>query len=479
MKKFLIALLCLLLIGAMFSGCVATRNEDEEEAELQEILNSVDFDADSSYKGTLNIAMNEEPSEISIMNTFVEEFNKQYPNIKVKITNYASSGYFGSLSSLHAAALNSGNFSGLPDVFWTAQDTSIEQSELGMLMPISLFDEKDDSFTFDSLVNSMVEACTVGDRIYMMPRDYNQVTTYVNVELFENTTGLDIDDYLDHAMTVEEMEEIMKLFEGKTNEKGEPLYAFDIYWNWESILWPLVKSNGGELIEVTEDGAVSAALESQETFEAYRKVKEWAMKNYITPLGSASCAMFANGRAAFATHSRPVMSDLLGYGNIQTLQAIPFPQLGEEYWVGAGSSGYGMYRYAAHPTEAWLFLKSIVSQASQNAFCASGAGVPILKDMISDKNSSFMTYTGEHLALNFNNAAFIYKYDTNSCTPMDYKKHLPVSSLTSVMNYFQESIVNAVNYTTAQNYTDKERGIWRYLRSCDANVNNQIAQGSK
>ena len=62
---------------------------------------------------------------------------------------------------------------------------------------------------------------------------------------------------------------------------------------------------------------------------------------------------------------------------------------------------------------------------------------------------------------------------------MDYKKDLPVSALTSVMNYFQESIVNAVNYTTAQNYTDQERGIWRYLRSCDANIDEQIAKGSK
>ena len=479
MKRFLVIVMCILMICGVFSGCVATRNAEEDEAELQEVLDSVDFDADSSYTGTLNIAMNEEPSEISIMNIFVEEFKKEYPNITVNIKNYASSGYFGSLSSLHATAMNSGDYSGLPDVFWTAQDTSIEQSQLGMLMPINLFDERDDSFSFDTLVDSMVDASTIGDRIYIMPRDYNQVTVYVNVELFENTTGLKIDDYLDYAMTVQEMEEIMQLFSGKTNEKGEALYAFDIYWNWESILWPLVKSNGGKVVEVAEDGTVSAALESQETFDAYALIKKWAMNNYITPLGSGACSMFANGRAAMTIHSRPIMSDLLGYGNIQTLQAIPFPQLGEEYWIGAGSSGYGMYRYANHPTEAWLFLKLIVSRTSQDAFCASGAGVPILKEMIADENSSFMTYTNEHLAKNFNNKAFIYKYDTNSCTPMDYKKDLPVSALTSVMNYFQESIVNAVNYTTAQNYTDQERGIWRYLRSCDANIDEQIAKGSK
>lgn len=465
MKHFKITavLLGFIIIAASLFGCGFMKKNSDLDKEMSAIIQNTKFDVSSDYKGELVIARNMESGEITNLKAFIDTFKVKYPNIKVTEQEYPSANYVTTLQSENAAANNSGNYKNMFDVFWTAENEMPSYVTLDMLMPLDYFDREDDSFSTDGLVDSMVADSSLDGHMYVMPRDYNQLVMYYNKDLFD-AANVAVPSSTE-SMSTEQFASMLESLQTYLTAQGDAnYYSLDAYWNWESLLWPYVKSFGSELI-TKNDGKTVCNYQSDATLEAYTKLKEMQIARYIPNAGNSAMGLFGMGNAALGIHSRAVLTSLLDANVVKNIGVAPLPQFGKEYYIGAGCSGYGMYRHAPHTTEAWLFLKHIVSQEGQEEFGKTGNGVPVLKSALADKNASWCTFTHANLVNEFDHNAYVYAMGTDAVTSTrDYKQYLAPAQIYKVKTEFQNSVQYILNYTGVDNYLDKDAGIPYYIK---------------
>ncbi|MCI8595389.1 MAG: extracellular solute-binding protein [Clostridia bacterium] len=480
-KKTFRTVLCALCCALMCFSAVACNSNvfrfDEEELDkvMNEVLDTVDFTADESYAGTLRIVTNQEPDQITIMNALLGGFKKKYPSITVDYKNYPSAGYKDTLTNMNSACTLNGKYDTFPDVFWASNTDVTEYQSLDMLMPVDYFDGRDDSFDFGNLVKIMVDDCKVGEHVYLMPRDSDRMVMYYNKDFLAKAGVSEEELHPDRALTKSEFLALMEKCTGVKNDDGKDVSALDAFWNWESLLWPLLHAYGGSVVK-EENGVTTSALNSPETLETYKFIKELNIKGYMTEGGTGNYWRFKNKLSVFLFGVRATLTDLAA--NVSNIGVVPMPNLHDDesrYFVGTGCSGYAMYRHAANPTAAWLFQKYVASEEGQNAISATGNNIPVLKKLFDDENAVWRNVTVNGDA-SFNHDAYIYKYDTASLTAQTGYRELikPITAIKEVSKAFEDSIKYVLQNTTADDYLDEKNGIPKFLRSYHRDINNAI-----
>ena len=125
------------------------------------------------------------------------------------------------------------------------------------------------------------------------------------------------------------------------------------------------------------------------------------------------------------------------------------PNFGGEYAVGAGCSGYAMYKNCAHGTEAWQFLKHVVSIEGQNAYSETGDCVPVRTSLLTDPTATWRTCLPEKLGSDFNHDAFIYKMDEAACSVNDFYPYVPFAAQAYVTARIEEAFKSCISGSTA------------------------------
>lgn len=103
----------------------------------------------------------------------------------------------------------------------------------------------------------------------------------------------------------------------------------------------------------------------------------------------------------------------------------------ENSYIGMGCTGYAVTSQCVAEKRdlAWDFLKFVMSESGQDAFCRSGAGIPVLKKMAEDPEAAFRRYLPGR-----NHDAFI-RFDDRDLPMTEYldgveaSKHLAVRSV--------------------------------------------------
>lgn len=466
---FLLALVT--VFSVLFAGCTLREKTDEDE-HMNELMQKMDFNAGTDYTGKLKIWAQSKNTELAIIEKFIESFEAKYPNIEVELETFVSDAYMTTIKNNHSAAYSSNNFSNVADVMWVTNETLPALVSMEMLAPINYIDDKDDSFTTDALVDSMVEDSKFNSNLYMMPRDYNQFVLYYNKWYFD-AYSLEIPDDTE-AMDNETFMELMQTLHTKMTKQAKITPAksstmdgniLDVSWNWGSMAYGMFSMFGGSVVD--ENGNVN--FNSEENYNAINWIKECVNAGYA-PLADEWTlgSQFKLFKTPFLIETRAGMSELLenstvGVAMNDYLGVLPMPMLdGEEHYsVGAGCSGYAMYYNCNHPTEAWLFLKHIVSEEGQNAFGETGNAVPVLKSLLTDETASWRNLGdyGISVAEDFNHDAFIYKYDTNSCTMVDFKSKIPAAAVGNVSSYMLNAMKNGINNTPSVDYESAVKSI--------------------
>lgn len=448
------------------------------DKEMAEVVKSVDFTADENYKGSITIARNAEPDQITVLDALVTDFKKIYPNMTVNIKQLPSANYKDSLQNMNSACKLNGQYDTFPDVFWASNTDTSEYQLLDMVMPIDYFDAKDDSVDLSDLFPAMLDDCKVGGHVYLMPRDCDRLVMYYNKD-YTDRKNVTIKE--DEAYTKTEFLDILSRLTGVKNPATQKdVAALDAFWAWDSLLWPLVKSYGGAVVK-QENGNTVSALNSNEVFEAYKFVKELNIKGYTTIVGgTGNYKLFMEGNAVLLFGVRATLTELVE--NIPNLGVAPMPNLAgdsdDTYYVGSGCSGYAMYRNASNPTGAWLFLKYVMSERGQNTITATGNSIPVLASLFEDENAAWRKMQVGNNS-NFNHAAFVYKPEASLTAQMGYRDLIkPTQAISEVSRAFTESIEKAVNQTKADTYLDATKGIRRYLKSYGDEINNAIKLAS-
>lgn len=477
MKKYLKTLAVAALtavIAAGAAGCVPTKENVDLDAEMQEVLSKIDFNAGQNYKGSLKVAVMRRQAEKDNIEAFVESFNARYPNINVQIEMIAN--YQEELVLQHAYAYGQKNYSQMPDVFWMSNEDVPSYEAKDMLMPIAYIDEADTNFSVDALVQTMVKDATYDGQLYFMPRDYNQITTFYNKEIFQKSGIPDPSTYKDENGKTREMSkaEFTKMLndvadwmygdqsgttsDGKSYAEDGKVLEVQAFWN--SLNYAVFKGNGASI--VGDDGLMDLKSDAfLNTVYYFWDLCFNEIAAQMTDVGMSAHNLFIQGLSAICFDTRSSLSDIVKSGVCENLGVAPFPNLSDgEYYVGAGCSGYGMYRYTDDPTAAWLFLKHIVSEQGQNAFCVTGNGCPVLKSMFDKEDASWRNIKGENpgvyarLPDDFDHDAFVHKYDTAGVT-IEYVDKVPVGAQEEILTKMRETVMNLV-FSVRPAMLDKE-----------------------
>ena len=455
MKKLLLAILMASMLIFSLCGCTIRDPSDIGQGGIG-VFDNIDLDADSSYTGALRIAYGSSDAETLAINAFVSSFNEKYPNIEVELVPIGGD-YSSNVLNLARSAASLNRPEEMYDVFWLAQDyvSSFYQSDV--LYPLGKIDEADTNFDTSDIVELALDVSSVNDTLYMMPRDYNQVVMYYNKDVFDAVDMPYPTDGMTRTEFVEMLEELQTRISTSTAKIGYGQYYRDMDFLvdsnvcWDSMIWPLLKSFGAEI--VNENGEV--VFDSENTSEALAFWKDLIQKGYACSIAqgkSASGTQFRMQNAALFFHVRATLTDILtadpdkevlGVQNIGVVAIPDFSDGESEYYVGAGSSGYAMYSNTVHPTEAWLFLKHIVSVEGQQAFSETGNCVPVLKTLLNDENAAWRTWSEETIGSDFNNDAFIYKIEGGTTT-RDFYQYIPVAAQSAVLNCIDEAMTNYV-----------------------------------
>ncbi len=460
-RSFVFGLVSILTVSALASCGGVTSGTEEDFSKL---VAEIDLDADEGFSGELNVLTTSEESEIVTMNALVKAFNEKYPHIKVNCKQELLDGYYSSLTTTAGTAINQKDHALMPDVFWFAQDkldTLYSQGEI--LFPLSAIDEKDDSFSEDLLVEEALSVSKINNQLYLMPRDYNQVVMYFNQDIFD-AAGV---EYPTAQMSKSEFVSMLSALRSGLNASEEKndygvLYKdavktlIDVNSQWDSWVWPLVKGFGGRVV----DSEGNSTLNSENVYNAVAFWKSLRDNKYVGEITTMNSGVnFRMQQSAIYFHARAVLSDITKstkqIKGVQNLGVTAIPQFGSEYAVGGGSSGYGMYKNAVNKTAAWLFLKFIVSEAGQNAFCATGNGVPAAKALLHDENATWRKYSNDALGTAFDVNAFVYGLDgekTAFASTRDFYQYIPLEVQEDVLTCLR----SCFNVIDSQNNTEKD-----------------------
>ena len=451
-KKFVSVLaVCLVFVVVLFSftGCFFTPEVPIDE-EMQKVLDEVDFTADTSYTGTLKVALMNDKASTDSFNAFKQDFESKYKNIKVSVETFPD--LISRIVLKHGAAVTRNDFSDMPDIFWVANEDIPGLVSSKVLMPIDYFDTADKDWDTSELVQSMVEDSYFADHMYMMPRDYNQIALLYNTAMFDEAKKFDSTikspaEFVDgsgkiRAMTKDESTETANKIQNwmRSTEKYKAGKAVDFRSVWGSLNYAISRNFGATVI----DAEGGCTLDSDETAAMFDYLVDMVYRNVMTkPNESEGYDFFATWLSAMCFQSRASMSNIVAKteardGVYTTLNAAPMPCLGpnESYAIGAGCSGYAMYRNAVHKTEAWLFLKNIVSESAQEAFSSCGNGVPVLASLLDDEFAAWRNLSDVNVAEfgdlpdDFCHEAFVYRKDC--AVTMDFKKRVPSTIVTEV-----------------------------------------------
>lgn len=454
-------------VTAGFTGCTFKKRIPEDQ-HMNAVIEKMDLDADENYEGKLTVWAQSKSTEVAAITKFIESFNEKYKNIKVTLATYSPDQYMQNIKNIAGAAESSGKYESMPDVFWLANESVPGLVAQNIVAPINFIDDKDDGFSTDKLVATMVEDSKFGGNMYMMPRDYNQFVLYYNKWLV-NKYEVSMPD-ADEAMGREEFEQIATEFHDKMTESPTSTPAggttsdgqvLDVSWGWPSMAYGMLKMFGGGVT----DSKGNVIFDCVENYNALKWIKESVLNQWSPSIGAGSLGTkFKLYEVPFLIDTRATFMDIVenvsaGYSMENDIGVLPLPMFDtpEHYSIGAGCSGYAMYYNAVHPTEAWLFLKHVVSEEGQNAYGTTGNSVPVLKSLIDDEDAAWRNLDryGIKLSEDFNHDAFVYKYDTNSCTMVDFKSAIPAGAVARVANSMATGVSNAIKNTTPQNYTTK------------------------
>ena len=407
MKKFF----GILLAAVMCLGLTACTNPFEEEPEEQD------------GKVVIEVGVLGSTTEQEIFRKYKNGFQEKYPNVVVQLE---------AIPGDYATGMN--NYvqnSTFPDVVFAPGDQHAAYSSRGHFVDLRAYDEADDTFSFDDIYPELIETThydSTDEGIWIMPRDYNKVVTFVNKTMLALVPGENGQMYagygsfeaLKEAWDLETFYEVCaavtkKVAENAADPSSVPqeekvaglirgTVAVDARYNWYPAYEPILRHYGGSMISLDKAGEgeepdynAMLSVDSDETMQAYRSFYEnLAKPGYVKQtLASSGAAAFPNSQAAMWFTTRPSWGEVNSANATFEVDFLPFPF----DYVGVGCTGYAITTLAetrvseyaetkegtnekmTNADYGWLFLKYIASEDGQNAIGETGMGVPSLMSM--------------------------------------------------------------------------------------------------
>jgi ABC-type glycerol-3-phosphate transport system substrate-binding protein len=351
MKKIL-SVLCVLIL---MMGC-GTRKEDENMI-------------------TIRVGLWGTPEESKIIASILKEWQKDHPNIKVRLDHTNYGGYVSkTLTQVAGGAA--------PDIICTEVDMFVNYVKKGVLEPLDRFIKLDKSFHLDDFFPEVLDRFTVDDKLYVIPRDTAPFAcVYYNKDLFD-VAGI---AYPTDEWTWDEMLDKAKKMTILGNNRRYEQYGF-YAWAWQNFIY----SNGGQLVDDVKN-PTQCLMGMQRSLEGLQFYRDLIHEHHVMPaptamtnIGMGVQSMFVAGKLAMFSSGiweTPTLRNktklMASKGQKFRWDVAMFPKGRHgDYGFGTGGSGYGILKTSRHKKEAWEVVKALCNESGQTMLGKSGLAQP-------------------------------------------------------------------------------------------------------
>ncbi len=304
--------------------------------------------------------------EIKIIRKTVEEWEKNHPQIRVKLQHIPTGGYLQKILTRIAG----GN---PPDIIFSEVNDFVYLKSKGIFLDLMPFIRKDKEFDLNRYFPEILERFREGDKLYLLPRDIAPFACiYYNQDLFQKeNVPLPTDDWDWFGL----LERAKRL----TLREGDRVKRYGFY----TIFWEnFVYSAGGSLVDDPQN-PTRLTLDSPKSKEGLRFYLDLIHKYRVMPspesmlsLQMNAVQMFMMGKLAMygsGIWETPIFRKIRNF----TWDVVMFPRgpKGKRAF-GSGGSGYGILRTTPHPEEAWEVLKCLTGKRAEEILAQSGLAQP-------------------------------------------------------------------------------------------------------
>ena len=417
--------------------------------------------------------------QIALQDAFKDYMKGKGQNVKVTYNTYTSSSYEQDLLSLQ-----SGNKLG--DVIQTSDRFASLMAYKKIFEPLDDIISGDSSFNLSDYDNEIIDtARAYENKVYYMPRSYDQVVIFINTDFF-NAIGVDYPkpDYNAEDpwgwWTWDECEELcdkIKLALVSTFGPDEAEYYYPMAANlfWNPVNNALIKSFGGKTVDV-DDATISTGFNTAdekyaETLKAVEYMRKLAVKGWTSSTNDERflASRGSNKCTGMWFTTRPNVLKCLN--NDINLAFAPVPKITETQtgktenttYVGYGSAGYALSALSSQKTLAWEFVKFCASEAGQKIISDNGASVPTLNSL-KNTSASWVNSVKDKNGSVIDQNAFLYNGNTRTLST--YARGVKAEEEYKIYESVQSKIISGITkdpavtlcsdiYSTIKDYLKK------------------------
>ncbi len=335
-------------------------------------------------------------SELNILKPIIAEFEKENPSVKIELMHIPQD-YFKKLHLLFASNLT-------PDVVF------INNLNLPLYKDFLL--ELNEEFKSDEYYSQPIEAMTIQDKIYAIPRDVSTLVIYYNKALFNKYEV----NYPTKSWTMVDL----VFYASALSQNGNWGIGLEpgIYY-----ALPFMRYFGGGIFD--KNGKyIADTKESEKSIKFYRELSN---KYHIAPtapqIGSKTLAqMFLEGKIAMHLSGRWLVPKYRECAKFDW-DVVNFPKCSSP----SDTSGWAVSKSSKHKKLAIKFVLFLSSKENIAKMCEDGLIVPARKDVALSED--FLGGKPEHSDI------FLYALENSTPTNVTTKYNKTVDILTD--KYFK------------------------------------------
>jgi multiple sugar transport system substrate-binding protein len=321
------------------------------------------------------------PDELNIIADTINEWQKERPDILIRLEHTPYRGYADKLLT-RIAGLSA------PDIICTEVDLFVTFQSKGVLLDLTPYVRGESGLNLKEFYPEIIDRFTVDGRLYAIPRDTAPFAcVYYNKKLFDEaalaypTDEWDVFELLDKAKKLT-----------KTGKDGRIIQYGFYAWAWQNFVYAF----GGSLVDSVKNPA-RCTLDSKESLGGLQFYSDLINKYRVHPTSTAMTSLAMGVQGMFMTDRLAMFSSGIwetpGLRKINDFDwdVVMFPKGPQGARAfGTGGSGYCILKNTRHPKESFEVIKAFTGRTAQARLADTGLAQPAIKDIAES----------EHWALN-------------------------------------------------------------------------------
>ena len=316
------------------------------------------------------------PDEVNIITGIISDWQRDHPDITVKLEHTPYRGYIDKLLTRIAGRA-------APDIICTEVDLFVTFQSKNVLLDLTPYISSDPDLDLKDFYPQIIDRFTVNGRLYAVPRDTAPFAcVFYNKKLFDEAKVPYPDDDWDVNDMLAKAEKLTK------RDKDGRVIQYGFYaWAWMNFVYAF----GGSLVDDVKN-PTSCTLNSKNSVEGLQfysdlinKYKVHPSMTAMTNLAMGVQGMFMTGRLAMFSSG---IWETPGLRKIQDFEwdVVMFPKGPEgKRGFGTGGSGYCILKESKHPREAFEVIKAFSGRAAQVKLAETGLAQPAMMSVAMSK----------------------------------------------------------------------------------------------